>query len=87
MSNSNNIDYSITEEERMLIAQWNRIFETCIILLYVSNGVEAFNNDFFRPKLVASAIMLGLHGKKWELASLKYEHELFQKEHSQGGQQ
>lgn len=87
MSNSNNIDYSITEEERMLIAQWNRIFETCIILLFVLKGAVAVDNDFMRPKMVAHAIMLGLHGKKWELASLKYEHEQLQKEHSQGGQQ
>lgn len=87
MSDINNIDWRITEEERMLIDQWNRITETCTILMYLLNGKITFEYNLARPKDAASAIMKAFHGKKWELALCKYEMEEYKKEHKKGGEE
>lgn len=86
MTNSNNIDWRITEEERMLIAQWNRIMEMCTILLYITRGKSALEYNLSYPKYAASEIMKAFHGKKWELAEGKYEREEYEKERRERGE-
>lgn len=87
MSDINNIDWRITEEERMLIDQWNRITETCTILMYLLNGRITFEYNLARPKYAASEIMKAFHGIKWELAECKYQKEEYEKERREGGAQ
>lgn len=87
MSDSNNIDWRLTDEERMLIAQWNRIMEMCTILIYILHGKKAFEWNLAYPKNAASEIMKAFHGKKWELAECKYEMEEYEKERREGGAQ
>ena len=87
MSDSNNIDWRITDEERMLIAQWNRIMEMCTIFLFILRGKHALEYNLAYPKRAASEIMKAFHGKKWELAEGKYEREQYEKERREGGAQ